>query len=65
MNADAMHVDFTRFDDSGLLDWRAGARRELEHLSPASPLHAALTALYDESTSEVTERARRTWSQPS
>lgn len=57
--------DFTPLDDlddSALLTWRAEARAELERLPPASPGYAALAALYDMSTEEVTARARRAWS---
>ena len=57
--------DFTRFirlDDSALLTWRAETRAELERLPPASPGRAALTALYDTSTQEVNNRARKAWS---
>jgi hypothetical protein len=54
--------DFTRLDDAALLTWRAQARAELERLPPASLDYAALAALYDKSTSEVNERARRAWS---
>ena len=63
MNTSDQPADFTRFDDTALLAWRAEARDELEQLSPASPDHARLTELYDESTCEVNERARRAWSQ--
>ena len=48
---------FTRLDDSALLSKRAEMRGELERLPPASPGHAALTALYDKSTAEVRPRA--------
>lgn len=65
MNAIDQPADFTRLDDSALLTWRAQARAELEQLPPASPGHTRLTALYDESTYEVNERARRAWSQAS
>jgi hypothetical protein len=54
--------DFTLLDDSELLSRRAEMRAELERLPPASPGHAALSALYDESTEEVNERARKAWS---
>lgn len=54
--------DFARMDDSALLSWRADTRAELERLAPGSPGHAALTARYDESTEEVTDRAREAWS---
>ncbi len=54
--------DFTRLDDSALLTWRAEARAELERLPPSSPGHAALSALYDRSTAEIDDRARRAWS---
>jgi hypothetical protein len=53
---------FTRLDDSTLLTWRARTRAELERLPPASPGHAELLALYDQSTEEINERARRAWS---
>jgi hypothetical protein len=53
--------DFTQLDDTALLIRRAEMRAELERLPPASPGHAALTALYDESTAEVNQRARRAW----
>jgi hypothetical protein len=57
-----VNEDFTRMDDSALLSRRAEMRVELERLPPASPGHAALSALYDQSTIEVNERARRAWS---
>src|SRR5262249_18397179 len=53
---------FTRLDDSALLTGRAQARAALERLPPASPDHAALSALYDQSTEVVNDRARRAWS---
>jgi hypothetical protein len=53
---------FTLLDDSELLSRRAEMRAELERLPPASPGHAALSALYDESTEEVNDRARKAWS---
>lgn len=58
-------TDFTRLDDSALLTWRAEMRAELERLPPASPDHAALSALYDQSTEEINDRARRAWSRTS
>lgn len=54
--------DFTQLDDSALLGRRAEMRAELEGLASASPDHAALTALYDRSTEEINDRARRAWS---
>lgn len=54
--------DFTTIDDTTLLSRRAEMRTELERLLPGSPEHAALTALYDESTLEVNDRARKAWS---
>lgn len=54
--------DFTKLDDSALLSWRAEMRAELERLPPGSAAHTALNALYDESTYEVDDRARRAWS---
>jgi hypothetical protein len=62
MNASDQPVDFTHLDDSALLAWRAETRAELERLSSASPGHTALAALYDQSTHEVNDRARRAWS---
>ena len=57
--------DFTRLDDSALLTWRAETRDKLEELTPGSSGYAALSALYDVSTTEVTERARKAWSRTS
>jgi hypothetical protein len=54
--------DFTLLDDSALLSRRAEMRAQLERLPPASPGYAALSALYDESTEEVDDRARKAWS---
>jgi hypothetical protein len=54
-------VDFAKLDDSALLSRRAEMRAELERLPPASPDHATLTALYDRSTQEIDDRARRAW----
>ena len=57
--------DFTDMDDSALLSMRAEMRAELERLPPASPDHAALGALYDKTTEEVDDRARRAWTRAS
>ena len=57
--------DFTLLDDSALLSRRAEMRAQLEQLPPASPGYAALSALYDESTEEVDDRARKAWSNAS
>jgi hypothetical protein len=54
--------DFTLLDDSALLSRRAEMRAQLERLPPASPGYAALSALHDESTEEVDDRARKAWS---
>ena len=62
---DDINEDFTRLDDSALLSMRAEMRTELERLPPASPGHAALTALYDKTTEEVDVRARRAWARAS
>jgi hypothetical protein len=62
---DDFSEDFTRLDDSALLSRRAEMRAELERLPPASPGHAALTALYDKTTEEVDDRARRAWTRAS
>jgi hypothetical protein len=53
--------DFSTLDDSALLRRRAEMRAELERLGPGSPGHAALAALYDKSTQEIDDRARRAW----
>jgi hypothetical protein len=57
--------DFIKLDDSALLSRRAEMRAELERLPPGSPDHAALTALYDKSTQEIEDRARKAWSKVS
>jgi hypothetical protein len=59
------HDDFTRLNDSALLSRRAEMRAELERLPPGSSDHAALTALYDKSTQEIDDRARKAWSNAS
>jgi hypothetical protein len=53
--------DFTQLDDSALLRRRAEMRAELERLSESSFEYAVLKMRYDQSTIEVTERARRAW----
>jgi hypothetical protein len=62
---DDISDDFTRMDDSALLAMRAEMRAELERLPPASPAHAALTALYDKTTEEDDDRARKAWTRAS
>ena len=57
--------DFTLLDDSALLNRRAEMRAELERLPPTSPGHAVLSALYDKSTEEINNRARKAWSKAS
>jgi hypothetical protein len=57
--------EFMQMDDSALLALRAEMRAELERLPPASPEHATLTALYDKTTEEVDDRARRAWTRAS
>lgn len=57
--------DFARLDDSALLSMRAEMRAELERLPPTSTAHATLAALYDKTTEEVDERARKAWSRVS
>ncbi len=37
-------------------------RDELERLPSASPGHVVLSALYDQSTQEINDRARKAWS---
>jgi hypothetical protein len=58
---DDISEDFTQLDDSALLSMRAEMRAELERLPPASPDHAALTALYNKTTEEIDDRARKAW----
>jgi hypothetical protein len=53
--------DFTRLDDSALLSMRARMRAELERLPPNSAARTALISVYDASTEEVTDRARKAW----
>jgi hypothetical protein len=55
--------DFTGLDDSALLSRRAEMRAELERLPAGAPAHAALAALYDQSTEEVNARATKAWAQ--
>jgi hypothetical protein len=55
--------DFTPLDDSALLLARSEMRAELERLPPRSARHAALMRVYDLSTTEIDERARRAWTQ--
>ena len=62
---DDFSEDFTRLDDSALLGMRAEMRAALEQMAPGSPGHDALTALYDETTEEVNDRARRAWARSS
>jgi hypothetical protein len=57
--------DFALMDDSALLSRRAEMRAQLERLPSASPGHAALAALYDLSTEEINDRARKAWSRAS
>lgn len=57
--------DFTQLDDSALLARRAEMRAELEQLPLTSASHTALTALYDLSTEEVNDRARKAWARAS
>ena len=53
--------DFTKLDDSALLSFRAHMRAELDRLPPNSAGHAALTRVYDTSTEEINDRARKAW----
>jgi len=62
---DDFSEDFAPLDDSALLSMRAEMRAELERLPPGSPDHAALAALYDKTTEEVDDRARRAWTKAS
>jgi hypothetical protein len=64
VNADELSInnaDIVKLDDSALLTWRAKVRAELERLPPHSPGHAELAARYDQSTTEIDDRARRAW----
>ncbi len=58
---DDFSEDFTRLGDSALLGMRAEMRAALEQLPPGSPARAELAAIYDETTEEVDDRARRAW----
>jgi hypothetical protein len=62
---DDISENLAKLDDTALLSWRAEARAELERLPPVSADHTALMALYDKTTAEVDDRARRAWSQAS
>jgi hypothetical protein len=62
---DDFSEDFARLDDSALLSLRAEMRAELERLPPTSRERAALAALYDKTTEEVDDRARRAWTSAS
>jgi hypothetical protein len=53
--------DFTLLDDSALISRRAELRDELERLIPGSPDYAEATALYEQSTEEIDDRARKAW----
>jgi hypothetical protein len=53
--------DFTKLDDSALLSMRAEMRAELERLPANSAAHTTLIRIYDASTEEVTDRARKAW----
>jgi hypothetical protein len=53
--------DFTQLDDTALLSRRADMRAELERLPPTSSGYTTLSALYDKSTAEVNDRARKAW----
>jgi hypothetical protein len=57
--------DFTAMDDSALLGWRENSRAQLQRLPPLSPGHAALSALLDQSATELVERARTAWTRAS
>jgi len=56
-------ADFTKLDDSELIDARAQMRAALERLSPGSADHAALSALCDASLDELVGRACKAWTQ--
>lgn len=56
-----VNEDFTELDDSALISRRAEIRAVLEHLPPASPAYAPMAALYDQSTQEIDDRARKAW----
>jgi hypothetical protein len=53
--------DFTKLDDSALLSMRARMRAELEQLPANSTARAELIHVYDASTEEITDRARKAW----
>jgi hypothetical protein len=49
-------ADLVKLDDSALITWRRNARNELEQCPDA-----ALQAVYDATTQEVTARACEAW----
>ena len=53
--------EFALLDDTALLSRRAEMRADLERLPPTSADRAALAELYDLSTEEINERARKAW----
>jgi hypothetical protein len=53
--------DFRQLDDFALISARARMRAELDRLAPRSAEHDRLAALYDQSTREIDDRARRAW----
>jgi hypothetical protein len=55
---------FSQLDDTALISLREQMRAELERLPAHSAGHAELTARYDQTTIEMTERARAAWSRP-
>ena len=57
--------EFALLDDSALLSRRAEMRADLERLPSASADRAALAELYDLSTEEINERARKAWARAS
>ena len=52
---------FSQLDDPALITRRADLRDQLERLSPTSPDHFELAALYDRSTEEINNRASTAW----
>jgi hypothetical protein len=62
---DLTALNLAALDDSALLSLRARMRAELEGLPPNSTARAALVSVYDESTQEVDNRARKAWTRRS
>ena len=57
--------DFAELDDSALISRRAQMRAELERLPPHFPGRDVLSRVYQASTEEIDDRARKAWTRAS